>query len=207
MAKLAVFGGTFDPIHRGHLLVAETALKQSSLDQVLWLPAYQPPHKGEPVAAFHHRMAMVRLAIADRSMFVASDLDVEPSGVSYAARTFQRLQHYYPQVQWFWLIGNDAFQTLPRWYLGETLAEQCTWLVVPRRLNSSSPPMTQWEQCQQVANQLAARSIEIRWQLLDMPPVEISSSLVRQWRREGRSIQELVPDTIRLYIIANNLYK
>lgn len=207
MAKLAVFGGTFDPIHHGHLLVAETALKQICLDQVLWLPAFHPPHKGEPVAAFHHRLAMVQLAIADRSMFVASNLDMEHSGMSYAAKTFQRLQRYYPQVQWFWLIGNDAFQTLPRWYLGETLAGQCTWLVVPRRLSSNSTPTTQWEECQQVANQLAARSIDLRWQLLDMPLVEISSSLVRQWQREGRSIQELVPEAIRLYIIANNLYK
>lgn len=219
MKRVAIFGGTFDPVHWGHLLLAETALSQLDLEMVIWVTVHQPPHKrGQP---YEHRRLMVEIAIARNSAFVLSErkrnlLD-QPD---YAIHTLTDLQKTYPNRQWFWIIGLDAFQTLPRWYCRERLVRACDWLVAPRPLpitatttlasTSTSPSQEIDTQntslCQQVAGQLTSQGIPIRWQLLQMPPLGISSSLIRQYCRQGRSIRYLVPEGVRTYITTHNLY-
>lgn len=212
-------GGTFDPVHWGHLLIAETALSQATLDQVSWVPDRCPPHKR--AAGFEHRLEMVRLAIADHPAFAISPGATNHSGPSYAIQTLIDLQSVYTNTQWYWIIGLDAFQTLPRWYRRQELAAQCDWLVVPRLVPAAPPReelggMTaQIESiCKQVTQQLAEQFISIRWQLLQMPWVGVSSSLIRQYCRDGyadakgvrSSIRYLVPEAVRIYIATHNLY-
>lgn len=218
MGQLAIFGGTFDPVHWGHLVVAQTALSQLSLERVIWVPTRHPPHKRG--LAYEHRRLMLERAIADNPAFVLSPMETDYSSTNYAVGTLAYLQDIYPNHQWYWVIGLDAFQTLPRWYCRERLIPACDWLVAPRfmpvsvaddhftKTNSALKEMeTQviWL-CQQVARELAAQDILIRWQLLQMPEVGISSSLIRQYSHQGRSIRYLVPDAVRTYITNHSLY-
>ncbi len=223
MKNFAVLGGTFNPIHLGHLLVAETALDQAQLDQIIWVPAYHPPHKSESeiLLSFAHRYEMVQRAIVTHPNFVASAIEQLQLGNSYALHTLQALQSAYPNCRWSWIIGLDAFRSLPHWYGCQTLVEQCRWLVAPRSDSSSvqgqgdlvSLEKNSLEKnspekiCFEVEKTLAARSIMLRWQMLEMPLVEISSSLVRRYCQEQRSIRYWVPDAVRDYILAQKLYQ
>ncbi|WP_416674687.1 nicotinate (nicotinamide) nucleotide adenylyltransferase [Egbenema bharatensis] len=231
MQKLAIFGGSFNPVHYGHLLMAETALTQFSLDQVIWVPTYQPPHKStEELIGFEHRFNMVQQAIASHSHFICSDIEFylahrsSPANRTYAIDTLMALQIHYPQSRWYWLIGVDAFQSLPHWYRHQDLVAHCDWLVAPRfALDGSDPPPAACSgetalastassirrsalNCEQVAQTLKQRSIELTWYLLPMPLIEISSGLIRRYCRDRRSIRYLVPEPVRTYISTHALY-
>ncbi|MCL6435138.1 MAG: nicotinate (nicotinamide) nucleotide adenylyltransferase [Leptolyngbyaceae cyanobacterium HOT.MB2.61] len=202
MRKIAIFGGTFNPIHWGHLLIAETALDQAALDQVIWVPTFRPPHKQQLLPAFAQRLEMVQCAIADHPAFSLSSIDMEQKGVSYAIETLQRLQVLHPSAQWFWILGSDTFQTLPKWYKSHLLIDQCTWLVAPRW--SGNCISAEVEKLREAVT--AQLNATLRWQLLQMPAIAISSSLIRQYRLEGRSIRYLVPDPVKIYIEKHKLY-
>lgn len=202
LRKIGIFGGAFNPVHWGHLLVAEAAFSQLELDQVLWVTDYCPSHKKtDNVLEFKHRLNMVRCAIADHPNFATPDVQLEPEESSYAISTLLRLRSLYPLVDWYWIIGIDAFQTLPRWRSSEEIASQCTWLVAPRNHLDSLAL------CHQIAAQRSAHSLQIRWQLLSMPQVEVSSSLIRHYCQTGRSLRYLVPETVRNYITTHRLYQ
>jgi nicotinate-nucleotide adenylyltransferase len=199
--KLGIFGGAFNPVHWGHLLVAEAALSQVGLDQVLWIPTYFPAHKkNTELLEFKHRFNMVQAAIADHSHFTAPDLQSGKEKSSYAISTLLQLKMMYGSSEWYWIIGVDSFQTLPQWRSSPQVASQCTWLVAPR----NSLDATQI--CHQVATQLAD-TLHLRWQLLSMPQVEVSSSLIRFYCQNGRSLRYLVPDPVRDYIATHRFYQ
>lgn len=218
MGQVAILGGTFDPVHWGHLVLAETALSHLSLELVIWVPAYCPPHKRGQ--SYEHRRCMVELAIAGHSAFVLAPRKSGYAEPDYAINTLAELQEAYPNRHWSWIIGLDAFKTLPRWYCREQLVPACDWLVAPRPLPlmttgaislTGANAQQQIEAqahglCQDVAQQLAAQTIPIRWQLLPMPSLAISSSLIRQYCRQGRSIRYLVPEAVRDYMTTHNLY-
>lgn len=214
MKKIAIFGGTFNPIHWGHLLIAETALDQAQLDQVLWVPTHHPPHKSSQAApiSYHHRSEMVRLAIAHHPNFRLSTIERDQIGKSYASDTLSALQQSHPQAEWFWIIGLDAFRSLPRWHNSPTLVQTCHWLVAPRFSMPTQPglELSQFEpkrMCEQVADQLAQSAIALQWQLLSMPIVDLSASLIRDYCRQGRSIRYLVPESVRTYLLQQRLYQ
>lgn len=213
MGKVAILGGTFDPVHWGHLVLAETAASQLNLDQVIWVPAYHPPHKKG--LAYQHRRFMLETALADNPAFLLyeSEVETDRTGPDYAIATLSNLQETYPNSEWYWILGLDAFQTLPRWYLREKLIPACDWLVAPRPGDvAQEAPLFHTSDnsslsfCQQVVQKLAEQNIPIRWQLLQMPEVGISSSLIRQFCCQGRSIRYLVPESVRTYINSHNLY-
>lgn len=218
MGRKAILGGTFDPIHWGHLLIAEAALSQIALEQVIWVPAHRPPHK--QVLSYEHRRAIVECAIADNPAFILDAPEISNAEPDYAINTLAYFQQAYPNQKWYWIIGLDAFQTLPRWYARDQLIPACEWLVAPRPVSIASQTTVVAEQektqtpndfhmswlCQQVARQLASQNIVIHWQLLQMPPVGISSSLIRQYCRQNRSIRYLVPETVQTYIAIHKLY-
>lgn len=216
----AVFGGTFNPVHWGHLLIAETALQQFGLEQIFWVPSYQPFHKAAAnLLSFKHRLEMLQRAIESHPQFTLSPIEqTQPSPV-YAINTLLALQALYPGHSWSWVLGLDAFRSLPRWYRHQELAPQCRWLVAPRWFGidrkecnaepnsgaAASPSMA--ELCQQVAERLARESITLTWHLLDMPRLDISSSLIRRYCGDRRSIRYLVPESVRLYIHKHRLYQ
>lgn len=218
MERIAILGGTFDPVHWGHLVLAQTALDRLSLEKVIWVPVRNPPHKHG--LAYKHRRLMVEIAIADNSAFVLEEGNVDCAEPDYAINTLASLQKTYPNRQWVWILGLDAFQTLPRWYGRQQLIPACDWLVAPRPLpltETTAPTRTDvsFQQpvdfqssrlCQQIVTQLASQNIPIRWQLLPMTPLGISSSLIRRYCQQNRSIRYLVPDGVRAHISACNLY-
>ncbi|MBD2385214.1 nicotinate (nicotinamide) nucleotide adenylyltransferase [Cylindrospermum sp. FACHB-282] len=203
MQQLAIFGGTFDPIHWGHLLVAETALHQVPLEQVIWVPSLNPPHK--QAALFKHRVAMLKLAIENNPAFKISLIESKRFGISYAINTLIDLSALHPNTHWYWIIGLDAFQTLPRWYRGNELAPMCDWLIAPRLLGGETIAQSELI-CKQVEKKLREQSFTINWQLLDIPLVGVSSSLIRKLCREGQSIRYLLTEPVRWYIAEHNLY-
>jgi nicotinate-nucleotide adenylyltransferase len=203
MKQIAIFGGTFDPIHWGHLIVAEAALHQVPLEQVIWVPSLNPPHK--QAALFKHRLEMVQQAIADNPAFCVSEVELNRHGTSYAINTLIDLSSFYPHTRWYWIVGLDTFQSLPRWYRVTELAQLCHWLIAPRLLNGET--VTEIElSCKQVEQQLNKQCIIIQWQLLHIPLVGISSSLIRNLCRARHSIRYLVPEPVRRYMIYHDLY-
>ncbi|AFZ27397.1 nicotinate/nicotinamide nucleotide adenylyltransferase [Cylindrospermum stagnale PCC 7417] len=203
MQQLAIFGGTFDPIHWGHLLVAETALHQVPLEQVIWVPSLNPPHK--QAALFEHRVAMLKLATENNPAFKVSLIEIKRFGISYAINTLIDLSALHPNTHWYWIIGLDAFQTLPRWYRGHELAQMCDWLIAPRLLGGETIAQSELI-CKQVEKKLREQSFSINWQFLDIPLVGISSSQIRKLCRERRSIRYLLTEPVRSYIAEHNLY-
>jgi nicotinate-nucleotide adenylyltransferase len=215
MRKLAIFGGTFNPVHYGHLLMAETALTQFALDGVIWVPTNQPPYKSAvELPGFHHRLEMVQRAIAAHPHFICSDIEHHLPTPTYAIDTLTALQAHYPQSRWHWLMGVDAFQSLPRWYRYQDLVPQCCWLIAPRwgmeeQTNQQTPTSRTLDSlvaCKQVAQTLAEKFIHLEWHLLTMPRLEISSSLIRHYCRDRRSIRYLLPESVRAYILEAGLY-
>jgi len=223
MGRIAVFGGTFDPIHRGHLAIAHAACKLADLEQIIWVPTYDPPYKQRSrPAPYYHRLFMVKQAIAPfYPAFTVSDIEARHPDPSYAVHTFLGLRSQYPHHQWSWLIGLDAFMSLPRWYGRQHFAEACQWLIVPRQLlaarvpaipcaaNTQSLDTTQQAMaaCQAVAQQMAQQHLKIQWQILGIPPVAVSSSLVRSRCQSGQPIGNLVPKSTRHYIEVHRLYQ
>jgi nicotinate-nucleotide adenylyltransferase len=203
MQQLAIFGGTFDPVHWGHLLVAQTALHQVPVEQIIWVPSLNPPYK--QAGAFEHRLEMLKLATKDNPAFTVSLIAVNTPETSYAINTLINLAAEYPNTHWYWIVGLDTFQTLPRWYRRQELIQMCDWLIAPRLLGGENIAQSELI-CKQVEEQLINQSISIHWQLLHIPLLGVSSSLIRQLIRERQSIRYLVAESVRLYIAAHNLY-
>ncbi|MBD2104916.1 nicotinate (nicotinamide) nucleotide adenylyltransferase [Leptolyngbya sp. FACHB-261] len=201
--RLAIFGGSFDPVHCGHLNMAQQAQQQVGLAQILWLPAANPPHKsGRVTTPVAHRLAMLELALASKLNQTISTLEVQRPGLSFAAQTFRQLRQSQPQADWHWLIGSDTFASLPRWYDLEELVEHCHWLVVPRA--GSRPLQTLIAQVQQ---QLTTRELPLRWSVLNLKPLAVSSTQIREAVAQGTSIAGLVPAAVQAYIEAHGLYR
>lgn len=201
MQRRAIFGGTFNPVHWGHHHIVQVALEQVGLHQVIWVPSYQPPHKTGLLLAFEQRLAMLRLVTATDTRFVASDVEARREGRSYAIATLHALQQEYPDTEWYWIVGTDTFQGLPRWQQAVQLATSCIWLVAPRQ--AATPGAI----AAQICHQLHLKPEELRWQALHLSPIEISSSLVRQRCQHGESIQALVPTSVSTYITRHKLYR
>lgn len=199
--KIGILGGSFNPVHLGHLRLAESAQAQFHLEQVLWVPTHYPTYKHQPLISFAQRWDMLELAIADHPHFMACDLERHRPTSSYASDTFAELVELFPQTSWYWIVGVDALRTLPRWKNNRDLISQCIWLVAPRNQIQSEAV------CMSVEAELAQHSMNLQWHLIDTPELQISSSLIRYYCQIGRSLRYLVPESVRIYIHTNNLYQ
>ena len=185
--RLGIFGGTFNPIHWGHLLFAECAREQLQLDRVLFIPTHQPPHKGaRELLDGAIRFTMVQLAIKDNPAFVASDIELQRGGVSYSIDTVKLLKRELPMAKLFLLMGADMLSV--RWLAWNELKQLCTVAVV-RRPGVRS----------------IRREAGLKW--LTMPQVDISSSDIRLRLRASRSIRYLVPPLVERYINQHGIYQ
>ena len=187
MIRLGIFGGTFNPIHWGHLLLAETAREAYTLDRVLFVPTWQPPHKtSRGLLPGSVRFKLVELAIHDHPSFVASDIELKRGGTSYTIDTVKTLKKQLPNAQLFLLVGQDLLGV--RWLAWEEIKRLCT-VVVAHRPGFQNPK----------------RPSKVKW--LQMPPVAITSSEIRKRVQAGRSIRYLVPTTVERYIQQHQLYQ
>jgi nicotinate-nucleotide adenylyltransferase len=197
--KTGVLGGTFDPIHNGHIAVAEEVRAELGLDEVIFIPTGQPWLKVDwEVSAAEHRLQMVRLAIADRPGFSASAIEVERPGPSYSVDTISELlRQLGEQSNMFLILGWDSLSQLPMWHRPAKLIELCRLVTVPRpgysrpdldSLNASLPGLSR------------------RVVLLDKPRVDISATNIRSRVAQGLPIGRLVPEPVEEYIKQHGLY-
>ena len=200
--RIGLFGGSFDPVHRGHLLLAECCWRQALLDRVEFLPTAQQPLKPRgPVANEADRAAMLRLAIADRPEFALSLIEIERGGVSYTVDTLRQLRGERPDADLFFLMGADSLADLPTWREPAAICELATPLVV-RRAGTPTPAFDGLAKLVS-AERLAA----IRAQEVEMPATPISSSNIRRLIAEGGAWQSLVPERVAEYIDERGLYR
>ena len=202
MKKLGILGGSFNPIHLGHLVLAETAREALCLERVIFIPAKLPPHKrAAPLAGGADRLAMVRLAVAGNPAFSVSDIELRRPGVSYTVDTVRALREELGAgVQIYFLIGMDTVGELAAWREVARLARLC--LLVPlSRPGQASPNAAALERA---VGRRPARAILRR--ALAMPLIGISSSEIRRRVADGRTIRYLVPDPVAAYIRRKRLY-
>ena len=183
-------GGTFDPIHLGHLRAAENAREGLGLDEVRFLPAQVPPHRAAPASSARDRYAMVALATALNPRFVADDLELRREGPSYTADTIARLRDERPGDAVVLIVGSDTFPELPTWKDHDRLLQMCTIAVVTR-------PAEGREDGAQGQESLRVPG----------PGLAISATDIRRRVKEGLSIRYLVPETVADYIAKRGLYR
>ena len=198
--RIGVFGGSFDPVHIGHLTVAQDALEQLELNRVVFVPAAVSPLKRhcQPVEG-RHRLEMLRLATAGILRFEVSDLEVARGGVSYTVDTIQQVQAMHAGSELFFIVGLDSLVEMHCWYRAEELLASCT--VVPFGRGGEDPEA------------IAAKSgLSNGWKakllarLIRIHEIEASASEIRMRIAEGLSIQTLVPPEVEMYIAEHNLY-
>jgi nicotinate-nucleotide adenylyltransferase len=192
--QIGIMGGTFDPLHLGHLFVAEQAREQMSLDEVWFMPSNVPPHKDQqPFADPLHRLEMVRLAIADHPKFKLCELEFEIGGISYSVNTATILKQRYPQHQFHWIIGADMVQYLPKWYRIQDMVELATFIGLDRPgYVHSNQELPDW-----LSNSIT---------MIKMVQVDISSTDVRNRLARGHSVRYMLTEPVRSYIQENQLY-
>ena len=199
--RIGVFGGSFDPVHRGHLLLADCCWRQAGLDRVEFIPAAQQPLKPRgPVAAEGDRVAMLRLATAARPEFRVSTLEIDRGGVSYTVDTLRQLRADQPDAELFFLMGADSLADFPHWRDPAKICQLATPLVV-RRAESPEP---EFESLRPFVS--PQRLEEIRAAQVAMPATPISSSQIRKLIAEGGDWRAMVPAEVAEYIGERQLY-
>ncbi|RPF47129.1 nicotinate-nucleotide adenylyltransferase [Thermodesulfitimonas autotrophica] len=198
--RIGLMGGTFDPIHYGHLVAAEDARYELGLEKVVFIPAGQPPHKPkELVSEAAHRVAMVRLAIATNPCFELSTVEVERPGPSYTVDTVAAFRKQYPAGEFYFITGADAVAEILSWHRAEELLTLCRVVAVTR------PGYVLDNLRERLAGLDAYLWRKIR--VLPVPGVAISSTAIRERVREGRPIRYLLPDQVEAYIKEQGLYR
>ena len=197
--KIGVLGGTFDPIHRGHLAIAETARNRLGLDEVYFVPAARTPLKeGDLILAAEHRVRMVRLAIADYPYFKLSTIEIDRPGLSYTVDTIAELHDKLgAEKELYFIVGWDSLAQLSRWKEPSLIIQMCRLVAVPRP-GYSFPDRGSLED--------AIPGLSQRLIVLDEPKIDISATEIRQMAARGESISDLVPEPVAEYIRKEKLY-
>lgn len=195
--RLGVLGGTFNPPHLAHLVCAQEAYLQLSLERVLLIPARVPPHKPvDEEPGIEHRLEMCRLAIAGDERFAVSDIEARREGPSYTVDTIEELHETQPESEFFLILGGDVALGFAGWREPERVMTLATVAVAER-------PGTSRAAVEDVLRQLPGGE---RARFFDMPAIEISSTMLRDRARVGEPTRYLVPDAVRSYIDRHQLY-
>ena len=203
--RIALFGGSFDPIHRGHLIVARSVAERVPLEKIIFLPSASPPHKqGEALADPSHRAAMVALAIQGETQpcqFEMSDFDLTRTGPSYTIDTVEHFRRTLGnEVELHWIIGADSLNELTGWHRVAALVDGC-------QLLTASRPGSDAIDWTSLRSALSESQIEkLRRGVMETPRLDISSTDVRRRVQRNQSILRLVPDSVAHYIQEHSLY-
>lgn len=213
--RVGLFGGTYNPIHYGHLQAAYTVQKRFLLDKVLFIPSYIPPHKESiMVASPSHRLQMVKLALSSSSQFIPSSIEIEAKGKSYSIYTLNKIKRVYPQSWIFFILGIDAFLEIHTWKNYQAVLQQCSFVVISRPdydlteakhfLNGQYSKTMYWLSEEERIDENLLFSYNIF--LFPVDTLDISSTEIRKRIHNGQSIQGLVPQPVEKYIKENRLY-
>ena len=196
--RIGLFGGTFDPPHLGHLILASEAQSQLELNRLLWILTPEPPHKQEQeITSIEHRLAMVNLAIADNPTFELSRIELDRPGPHYTLDTFKLIAEQNPDSDIIPIMGGDSLHDLPKWHQSKELVYACHWIGVMRRPNDE-PNLNELE------NELPGISSKVHY--VDAPLLEIASREIRSWIAAGRSVRYYLPSSVYKYIEKHHLY-
>ena len=199
--KIGILGGTFNPIHNGHLALGRYAKEKFELDQIWIMPNGNPPHKknAQIESNTNHRVEMARLAIAEEEGFCLQLYEVERKEVNYSYLTMEHFVGEYPHDEFYFIIGADSLFNIEKWKCPERLLKTCIILAA----NRDGRNQAEMEQQIQYVNQKYDADIR----LLNMPMIDISSTEIREDMKELRTIRNLVPTSVYEYIIENQLFK
>ena len=200
--KVGIFGGTFDPVHLGHLVMAEQCREQAELDRIWFIPAARPPHKqDQPLTPFVHRTEMLALAIAGMPAFRVNELEKNRPGPSYTAETLQELHGRYPGTQFALLLGSDCLPDLPGWKNPTRILELAELLVFAR------PGWSMRSEAEMRQSLGLSSEAPLRLWVVHAPLIDIASRDLRQRVAQQRSIRFLVPRAVECYIETHGLYQ
>jgi nicotinate-nucleotide adenylyltransferase len=195
--RIGIFGGTFDPIHIGHLAVAERACDELGFERVVFVPALRPPHKPHrTISPIEDRLHMLELAIAGNARFAWSDVDLRPDAPSYTVRMLQRLGAEYPGAELFFIIGGDSLRDFGSWYQPEDILDLATLAVADR------PGATIDQRVYEATPGLREKVIRFA-----APLLEVSSTALRERVQANKSIRYLVSEPVYRYIEDRELYR
>lgn len=197
MERVGILGGTFDPPHLGHLILAEYAVEALGLSCLLFVPAADPPHKQhEKNTPVQHRLAMLELAISGNNRFTLSRVDVDRPGPHYSVDMVKIVQNQYPQSELYFVMGGDSLRNLTQWYHPAELLRLCKLAVMHRPGDHARPYM----------HEDALPGISERVVMIDAPLIGISATEIISRLQKGYSVRYLVPDAVLDYICAHQLY-
>jgi nicotinate-nucleotide adenylyltransferase len=198
-----LYGGSFNPIHNGHLIVVRSAAEQLDVSRIVLIPSAAPPHKNNAqLAGAEDRLEMVRLAIADEPGFEVSDVEIRRTGPSYTILTVEEYRRELgPDAPLYWLIGADTLPELHTWYRVAELVELCR-IVTAARPGYERPDLSSLQGC------LSSAQIQrLSEGILTTPRIDISATEIRRRAREGRSIRYLLPESVRGWVRRRDLYR
>jgi len=211
--NIGILGGTFNPIHLGHMRAAEELRQQFKLAKVIFIPASIPPHKNTAaIIDPMHRLKMVDLAITGNDAFISSDIELLRTGKSYTIDTLRELKRLYPDVDFSFIMGTDAFLEIQTWHKWTGLFKECEFIVMNRpgspKLSAKIIPEDisgefQWKARKKEFLHSSGHSVS----LAQVTGMDISSHAIREMLREGQSIRYLVPRRVMEYILEHKLYQ
>lgn len=200
--RIGIFGGTFDPIHYGHLIVAEQAREQAELDQVWFVLSARPPHKTDrAITPFDRRAEMLAFALAGQEdKFRVETIEADRPGLSFTVDTLEALAELHPAHEWFLLLGADSVKDLPIWHEPRRIVKQATILMAAR------PGYSTWSSAE-LAAALELNASEVRTRVVAVPQIEIASSDLRRRANEARSLLYQLPHAVEVFIRERKLYR
>jgi nicotinate-nucleotide adenylyltransferase len=200
--RIGIFGGSFDPVHYGHLILAEQCREQGRLDQVWFVPAPRPPQKQEDaLTPFAQRVEMLALAVAGHPAFRVDELEKDRPGPSYTADTLEEIHRRLPDAELFLLLGSDSLRDLPQWYDPARIVQHASLLVMARPGSAVDDPAG-YDTLLQLPP-----GVRLRLEVVDVPQIDISSRDLRRRVRQQRSIRYFLPRAVEAYIQEKRLYQ
>lgn len=196
--KVGIMGGSFNPIHQGHLIVANEVLNIYNLHEIIFVPAGNPPHKNGLQTSPWDRYLMAHLATVSNDKFSVSDIEIKRTEKSYTINTIKQFKEIYPDTDFYFITGTDAVLELPSWYEPEKLLKLCKFVAVSR-------PGTEKGIEEKIKDIMETLKGDI--ELLQVPMLQISSTDIRERIKKGISAKYMLPESVEQYIVKNNLYR
>lgn len=211
--RLGIFGGTFNPIHFGHLRAAEEVRYRAGLDKIIFMPAGIPPLKNEELVDAAHRYRMVRIATSSNPHFLVSDMEIRGKEISYTVNTVEKMKGLYPEDELFFILGTDAFLDMPNWYKPNLLIEMVDFILVTRPGYNlfeifEKSPFIKKRDLANLDEEVISLTLysQRKVYVFKVTDINISSTEIRRLLREKKSIKYLLPETVEEYIYIHNLY-
>ncbi|MGO1470576.1 MAG: nicotinate-nucleotide adenylyltransferase [Tissierella sp.] len=198
--KIGIMGGTFNPIHLGHLILSEFIREEALLDKIIFIPTGKPPHKDySTVVDGFHRKTMTKLSIEDNPYFSLSSMELESEHISYTIDTMMKLKEEYKDDDLFMIIGADSLLQIETWEKYDKLLKETNFIVADRLVKNSKDLL------REIKRLNIKHNVKIKH--LQSPIIDISSTKIRNMIKENKSIKYLVKEDVNKYILENNLYK